>query len=152
MGLLPHYGKDFMNKFNFEIDPEELPFRGEDDLGDDEPRIVEWIAKKIHEQNVIHIMNPVAMTKAMKLVNAIVSSITEWTPSAKCSVAYDPLVGKNLVLTIISSTMFIDGDLLDKVRELDGGIIDSMDISTRADETTELNIAFKDVMFRIAQE
>ena len=97
-------------------------------------------------------MNPVSMTKAMKLVHAIVSSITEWTQSAKCSVAYDPLVGKILVLTIISSTMFIDGDLLDKVRELDDGIIDSMDISSRADETTELNIAFKDVMFRIVQE
>lgn len=139
-----------MNEFlNFEIDPEEIPFWDDEDLGADEPRLVEWMAKKIKEAPAVHILNPVSYKRAMSIIKAIAVGVKENCPSAEFDVAFDPIIGKNLFLTIVASTMCFDSDLIDKIRNLDGGTIDSVDISARNDATVEFNISFKDIKIRL---
>lgn len=137
-----------MKDFGFEIDPEELPFWDEDDLGEDEPRIVEWMVKKLREFDTIDILDPVAFAKAMTLIKKIISDVKECCESAEYEVHFDPVLGQDMFLRIVAHTMSFDKDMVAEIRALDNGMIGAIDVSGRLDGQAELTISFKDVRVR----
>lgn len=136
------------NNYIFDIDPEDLPFRDEDDLGDDEPRIVEYMVQKIKEQDALFVVNPVRFSKAMDIAAKLIKSAQDNCSDIQCTISYDGIIGKDMYLKIVGTLLCFDEDVVSFIRASDNGIVGAIDISGTIDGGAELNVAFKDVRFR----
>lgn len=140
--------KNMNNNFIFNIDPEELPFYDEDDLGDDEPRVVEYIAQQIKKQDALFVVNPKRFSKAMQIATTLIKSAQDNCSKIKCSMSYDNLIGRDMYLKIVGILLCFDEDVIASVRNANDGIVGAIDISTTVNGEAELNVAFKDVRVR----
>ena len=140
--------KDFI----FDIDPDELPFHDEDDLGEDEPRIVEYMVKKIKEQDASFILNPKKFATAMRITTILIRAAQDNCSEVQCSMSYDGIIGRDMYLKIVGVLLCFDEDTLNAIRKIDDGIIGSFDMSATLDDEVELNVAFKDVRLRIPKK
>lgn len=133
----------------FDIDPDDLVFH--DDLGEDSLMIsiLENLVKKIKGRDALFGVDPTRFTKAVSIATSIIKTVQENCSNIEYAMAYDNIIGKDLILTITGTVLSFDKYATADIRRKNDDLIGSIDISPLSNGDVELLVSFKDIRKRM---